>query len=116
MGLTIILSTVVPIVLTLFFVMRFLGGMQREQQQTQLLLQNGMPADGRVLSLMPTGQSVTVIGARNIRVAGGLEGHLPGRPPYQVQVMPLVSELLIPSIQPGASVSLRVDPNNPGNV
>jgi hypothetical protein len=116
MGITILLSTLLPIVIVVFVLVTVFGGMKREQEATQRLLATGMPADGRVLMLAATGQSVAVMGVRSIRVMIGLEVTLPGRPPYQVQISPLVSELLIASIQPGAYVSLRVDPHNPMNV
>ncbi len=116
MGLTIILGTLVPIALSLVLVFGLLGKFKREQEQTQRLLAMGTPAQGRVLQIAATGQSVTVMGARNLRVMIALEVQLPGHPPYQAQIAPLVSELLIPSIQPGALVNLRVDPQNPLNI
>lgn len=116
MGTFIVLMSLLPVGITLFVVFGVLGRFKREQEQTQRLLANGMPAEGRVLALVPTGTTVAVMGARHVRVMIGLEVHVPGRPPYPTQITPLVSELLFPSIQPGAMVSLRVDPNNPMNV
>ncbi|MBM4377340.1 MAG: hypothetical protein FJ095_19850 [Deltaproteobacteria bacterium] len=110
------LVTLVIVVVAMFIAFKFVGGLGKESQQNDLLLRTGMPGTARVLFLQSTGMSVKVMGQRSLRLGIGLEVHLPGRAPYQVQIQPLVSEIYIASIQPGATVAVAVDQQNPMNV
>ncbi len=91
-------------------VRRGLGG---EQKEIQRILQVGLPAHARVLQLQHTGSSVSFGADRHLRVVLLLEIHPQGRPPYMAHAQQLISELYIPSIQPGAWIHVRVDPASP---
>ncbi len=113
---TILLSTVLPLGITLFLVIGVFGRIQKEQQQNEQLLATGIPGQARVLALQHTGQRVAVMGHRHLRLGVTLEIYLQGRPPYHATITPLISELYVAMVYPGATVSVRVDPTNPMNV
>jgi hypothetical protein len=115
-GIVVALTTVAAIGGTLFIVIRVIGGISKKQEAVRQLLATGQPATGRVLGLGTTGTSMAVMGHRHLDVVLTLEVHLPGRPPYTVQTTQMISELRLPSVQPGAQVHLRVDPMNPNRV
>lgn len=105
----ILVSVLVPIVL----VVVIMGALMRGQKATDELLQRGMPARGRILQLGTTGGSVAVMGHRHLKLTLTVEVHPQMGQPYTATFEQLISELQIPSIQPGAPVELRVDPQNP---
>jgi len=109
----ILVSTVAPIAFAVFFFAKVFGGITKRTQDTQRLMAMGMQAQGRVLGISTTGTSLTVMGHRHLDLVLQMEVQLPGRAPYVAQFTQLVSELRVPSLQPGAFVQLRVDPNNP---
>lgn len=115
-GIIVTVTTLVAVGGSMFFMFKVFGGLHNKQAALQQLLATGMPATGRVVGLGATGMSVTVMGHRHLDVALTLEVNLPGRPPYTVQTSQLISELRLPSVQPGAQVQLRVDPANPNRV
>src|SRR5690606_33441865 len=90
-----------------------ISGGQAEQAR---ILQTGQPATGRVVGLGTTGTTVTIMGHRHLQLALTVEVQAPGRPPYMVQTTQLISELRIPSLQPGAQLSLRVDVMDPNKI
>lgn len=57
-----------------------------------------------------------MMGHRHLRVTLTIEVHPQMGMPYTTTVEQLISELQIPSVQPGAAVELRVDPQNPQRV
>jgi hypothetical protein len=109
----VLVSTVVPIAFMVFIFAKVFGGITKRTQDTERLMATGMPAQGRVLGISTTGTSLTVMGHRHLDLVLQMEVQLPGRPPYMAQFNQLVSELRVPSLQPGAMVQLRVDPTNP---
>jgi len=109
----VLVSTIVPIVLVVFVIAKVFGGISKRTQDTEQLMATGMPAQGRVLGISTTGTSLTVMGHRHLDLVLQVEVQLPGRPPYVAQFTQLVSELRVPSLQPGAMIALRVDPQNP---
>ena len=110
----IVLSTLVPIAITAFVLIRVFGSIGNQNAENQRLLQTGIPAQGRVLSLAMGGMTMSVGVNRQLQVNVGVEVHRQGMAPYVAQMTTMVSELYIPSIQPGMWVQLRVDPMNPG--
>jgi len=72
-------------------------------------LQNtGLPAQAKILRIWDTGMTVNddpVVGFL-------LEVYLEGQPAYQAKTKLRISRLDIPSIQPGLTVAVRVDPND----
>jgi hypothetical protein len=109
----ILLSTLVPIAITGFVLYKVFAGVGAQNAQNQRLLQFGIPAQGRVLSLSMGGMTMSVGVSRQLQVNVGVEVHRQGMPPYNAMMTTMVSELYIPSIQPGMWVQLRVDPMNP---
>ncbi|MFO0554688.1 MAG: hypothetical protein U0271_40295 [Polyangiaceae bacterium] len=110
--LIIVASTVVPIAL----IALVLGALFRSQAKTDELLKTGTPARARILQLGTTGMSVAVMGHRHLKLLLTVEVQQPGRPPYVATFDQLVSELQIPSVQPGTFIELRIDPNNPSRM
>ena len=105
----IILSAVLPIVL----IAVILGTLMKKQAATDKLIQTGVPARGRILQLGTTGQSVAVMGHRHLKLVLTVEVHPFQGAPYVATFEQLISELQIPSVQPGAEIDLRIDPTNP---
>ena len=110
---TILLATLVPMAFTGFILYKVFAGVGAQNAQHQRLLQFGVPAQGRVLSLSRGGMTMSVGVNRQLQVNVGVEVHRQGMAPYQAMMTTMVSELYIPSIQPGMWVQLRVDPMNP---
>ncbi|HTJ82834.1 MAG TPA: DUF3592 domain-containing protein [Polyangiaceae bacterium] len=105
----ILVSALLPIVIIALVV----GGLMRGQQATQRLLTTGTPARGRILQLGTTGGSVAVMGHRHLNLTLTVEVQPQMGAPYTATFQQLISELQIPSVQPGAMVELRIDPTNP---
>ena len=115
-GIIVTLTTLVAVGGSMFFVFKMIGGITGNQAEQNRILQTGQPAAGRVVGLGTTGTTVTIMGHRHLQLALTIEVQVPGRPPYVVQTTQLISELRIPSLQPGAQLSLRVDPMNPNKI
>jgi hypothetical protein len=113
MTLIIILASVLlPIVL----VVVIMGSLMKGQKQVDELLRTGMPARGRILQLGTTGGSVAVMGHRHLKLILTVEVHPQMGAPYQASFEQLISELQLPSVQPGAEIDLRIDPRNPARM
>ncbi len=97
-------------IVTIVSLMKKLGG---DQKEIERILQIGVPAQARVLDLQHTGSSVSFGAHRHLVLMLGLEVHPQGGAPYHVRCQQTVSELQIPSLQPGAWLQVRVDPANP---
>src|SRR6185436_8552579 len=104
-----IVMGLVGILITVFVVWKVVMPIFQRQAQAQKLLQTGIPAQARVLTLMNTGTLVN----NNPQVALGLEVHPDGRPPYQTQLITIIDMLAVSRVQPGATVRVRFDQNNP---
>lgn len=88
--------------------------LMKGQAKTDELLRTGLPARGRILQLGTTGGSVAVMGHRHLNLMLTVEVQSPiNGAVYTTSFQQLVSELQIPSVQPGALVELRIDPHNP---
>ncbi|MBL8743725.1 MAG: hypothetical protein JNK04_21595, partial [Myxococcales bacterium] len=110
--LIIVLSALLPIVLVAVIV----GGLMRGQAKTDTLIRTGIPARGRILQLGTTGGSVAVMGHRHLKLVFTVEVQPQMGAPYMATFEQLVSELQIPSVQPGAMIDLRIDPKNPAHM
>jgi hypothetical protein len=108
----VLVSVLVPIVL----VVGIMRALMKSQQVTDELLRSGAPAHGRILQLGTTGGSVAVMGHRHLKLILTVEVYPPGGSPYHATFEQLVSELQLPSVQPGASIELRIDPRNPARM
>ena len=84
----------------------------------QNLLATGTLARGEVLSIEPSGTTISVMNSlveRNCTFV--LTVMMDGQPPFQAQVSQRVQEVLIPQLtQPGVVLAVRVDPANHANV
>lgn len=107
----IILSVALPIVL----VVGILAVLMRGQNKASQLLQTGTPARGRILQIAPTGSSIAVMGHRHLQLQITCEV-TQGMAPYTATFTQHISEVQLPSVQPGAFVELRVDPANPSRM
>ncbi len=72
------------------------------------LAQTGIPAMGRLLSVQQTGRLVNY----NPEIQAVVEVHHPQLGAYQTQTTAIVPQIAIPRAQPGASVQVRVSPQN----
>ncbi|NUO48572.1 MAG: hypothetical protein HOV80_06920 [Polyangiaceae bacterium] len=108
----ILVSTILPIAL----VVVIMGALMKSQKQTDELLRTGTPARGRILQLGTTGGSVAVMGHRHLKLILTVEVHPQMGAPYHATFEQLVSELQLPSVQPGAEIELRIDPRNPARM
>ena len=75
------------------------------------LAQNGIPAQARIVSMRPTGAMINY----NPQVQASLEVQGPSGP-YLVHTLAVISQMYIPQFQPGATVMIRVNPQNPQDV
>ena len=116
MGTTItIISAVVGIgitVVVLFFVFRMMSGLRQQVTASNTLLMTGVPAQAKVLQLMDTGTTIN----DNPMAQLVLEVQPQGSPAYQTQVKMIVPRLKLAQVQPGNTVLVKFDPNNPAMV
>jgi hypothetical protein len=76
------------------------------------LRQNGEPARAKILEIWDTGVSVN----DNPQVGMLLEVYAKDHAPFQAKTKSIISRLHIPSVQPGCSVEVRFDRQNPSKV
>lgn len=101
----ILLVTVIP---SLLMVRRVFGSLK----QTQTLPATGGQAQAQILQLRDTGMTLN----DNPQIEVLLEVRPMNRPAYQTQTRCYISRLRIPQVQPGATVNVKIDPQNPVNV
>ena len=70
------------------------------------LIQNGQPAEARILKVMDTGTTIN----NNPVVRLQLEVHTPGGEVFQAEAERLIPRLQVPQIQPGVTVQVKYDP------
>jgi hypothetical protein len=85
-----------------------LGDMQEASADAQRLQTTGRPGTAVVLALRDTGASVN----DNPQVELDLQVTLDGVAPYNVTHRQVISRLATASFQPGASVGVKVDPQD----
>jgi hypothetical protein len=86
-----------------------LGEMAQEQRRVQHLMANGLVGQATITELDHTGSSVN--GNPQVRIA--LEVTMDGGPPYAASVTQVISRLAVANFAPGATVPVRVDPDDP---
>jgi hypothetical protein len=109
------MTWVLPIVITVIVlgsVLAFLVPLLRRSAENSRLLQTGEPAQARILGLQDTGVKIN----DNPQLRLVVEVHPMSRPPFQAEVIAVVSFLAIPRIQPGCMVQVKFDPMNPAKV
>ena len=89
--------------------MGFFKGLAAEQQKTAALMSSGIVGQARIDNVSDTGATIN----DNPRVQFNLTVTVPGREPYPATLTQVVSRIAIGSFQPGASVPVRVSPDDP---
>jgi hypothetical protein len=108
-----LLVTVLAVGGSLWFVIRLMGGMNKDAKERERLLREGIQASARLMAVQMGGMTVTVGAHRHLQLQLQLEVTLQGRPPYPAHLTTMVSELQIPQLQPGAMLTVRIDRNDP---
>ena len=99
--LVIFLSVVLPLMLIVPTILNW--------RKNKYLLRHGEPARAKILKIWDTGVTVN----DNPQVGMLLAVYPENRDPYQAETKKVISRLLIPQIQIGASVEVRYDRQNP---
>jgi hypothetical protein len=86
-----------------------LHGLAAEQQRTVALMTNGIVGQARIDQIRDTGATIN----ENPQVRFDLTVTIPGHDPYPATLIQVVSRIAIGSFQPGATVPVRVSPENP---
>jgi hypothetical protein len=89
-----------------------LGPLLRNMNQRSQILKSGTPAQAVITTLADTGMLVN----NQPQVRIGLQVTPPNGAPYPAEVTMVVSQLLIPRVQPGMMVPVMIDPQDPGKV
>ena len=115
----IVLMIALPMVIAAFVVFRIRKAIKPYMESRKLaarLLSTGSRAKARVLRVRETGTSVQTGGHRQLMVRLDVEVHVVGQRPVSAKLAPLVSEVHIPQVQPGAWLDVRYDPMDPTKV
>ena len=93
---------------------RMAEGMDRMAEMTRQanLQASGVTCSATVTAIRETGQMINMQPVAEIEMTV-----LPdGLPPYPVTIHQMISQFQIPQFQPGASLVVKVDPNDPSSV
>jgi hypothetical protein len=90
--------------------------MNSAEVERQRLLREGIQASARILAVQMGGMTMQVGVHRHLQLQLHLEVQPQGRPPYQAMLTTMVSELQIPQLQPGAPLTVRIDPRDPNKL
>jgi hypothetical protein len=107
-----IAATVIPLI----FLFKFLAKNSAKNQQ---LMATGIPAQARVIQMGPTGMTINDAPQMNLVLEvypPPNVGYRGGSAPFTANVQALVPVYVMPRVQPGSTVAVRFDPNNPMNV
>lgn len=85
------------------------SGLAAEQQKTAMLMASGIAGRARIDQVRDTGTTIN----DNPRVQISLTVTIPGRDPYPATLTQVVSRVAISSFQPGATVPVKVSPEDP---
>jgi hypothetical protein len=88
---------------------QMVGNLGEQQQRTQMLMASGLVGQGTINAIQDTGVTIN----ENPECEISVTVTLPGRDPYQATLKQVVSRIAIPSFQPGATVPVRVSPQDP---
>jgi hypothetical protein len=86
-----------------------ISGLGAEHRKTAMLMANGIVGQALIDQVTDTGITVN----DNPRVEFSLTVTIPGRDPYPAKLTQVVSRLVIGNFQPGATVPVRVSPEDP---
>ncbi len=88
---------------------QMVGNLAAEQQKAQSLMATGIVGQATIDQVTDTGVTVN----DNPQVQFNLTVTLPGREPYPATLTQVVSRIVIGNFQPGATVPVRVSPDDP---
>lgn len=92
-------------------------GSSPTQRGYQKLLSNGLPARGILLSVANRSYGSVGVGMFKFQQRTvTIDVEVGGQAPYEVMVNALIPLNLVRDVLPGATVELRVDPNDPSNI
>src|SRR3954454_21538489 len=86
-----------------------LGDMNADSQQAEHLMANGRVGTATIGAVRQTGLWVN----ENPQVEMDLDVTVEGLPSYSTTHRQVIAQIAIPQFQPGATVPVRVDPDNP---
>lgn len=104
--------TLVVVGVSIFTMVKVFGGLGKSSAERDRLLREGIQTAGRLLAVQMGGMTMTVGVHRHLQLQLQVEVQMQGRPPYQAMLTTMVSELQISQLQPGAMLTLRVDPRD----
>jgi len=116
---TIGLSVLCPLVMTagtLFFVYRLVSGMKKGQQVRNELLTTGVPAQANIEQVSMGGMVTTIGVRRSLQMTLVLTVQRAGEAPYRVSMTTMVPEMAMAALQPGSTVPVRVDAQDPNRL
>ena len=108
--------TVIVVGFALWSVLKIFGGLGKANAERERLLREGVQARAQLLAVQMGAMTMTVGVHRHLQLQLQLQVQMPGRPPYQTMLTTMVSELQIPQLQPGAMLTVRVDPRDGNKV
>jgi hypothetical protein len=88
---------------------QMLTGLKDEQQKAAALMASGIVGQATIDHVTDTGVTVN----DNPQVQFNLTVTVPGREPYPATLTQVVSRIVIGNFQPGATVPVRVSPDDP---
>jgi hypothetical protein len=88
---------------------QMVGNLAAEQQKSATLMATGLVGQATIDQVRDTGTTVN----ENPQVEFDLTVTVPGRDPYTATVTQIISRIAIGSFQPGATVPVRVSPEDP---
>ena len=86
-----------------------MGDVAAQQQRAQMLMATGLVGQATIDSITDTGVTIN----ENPEVEFALTVTVPGGEPYKAALKQVVSRLAIAGFQPGATVPVRVSPDDP---
>jgi hypothetical protein len=89
-----------------------LGSMNEDAQRAQHLMANGRVGSAVITDARQTGMFVN----ENPQVEFDLQVTVEGLPTYTATHRQVIAQIAIPQFQPGATVPVRVDPENPSSL
>jgi hypothetical protein len=91
---------------------QMLGDMNADAQNAQHLMANGRVGTAVITEVRQTGMFVN----ENPQVEMDLQVTVEGMPSYTATHRQVIAQIAIPQFQPGSTVPVRVDPENPSSL
>jgi len=101
-------GTVLSLAITIGVTLLVLRFIRKTVGQDRSVVQNGIPATAKILSVRQTGVMLN----NQPQVEFQLEVHPPSGLPYQAQAKAIVALVSIPQYQPGAEVPVKIHPTD----